>query len=252
MRTLSRMEISGFSMLKVLAIFSFALLNSCAPATHATSDMNSEDHPSPEDVATARERIEQLGFKEPVLSHAEEQFLAISYGYVDTLSTVPKNLKDQALAYYHANLSRIHNKTYLGVVDFSAQSSQGRLFIINMSSGAVTTLHVAHGEGSDLKNTGFATKFSNVSGTKASSLGYYLTGENYVGSHGASLRLDGLSITNSNARARAIVIHGASYVVDSNVKAGRSWGCLAVSLAERAKVISMLQDGALIYAGKSK
>jgi hypothetical protein len=111
---------------------------------------------------------------------------------------------------------------------------------------------VAHGSGSDKANDGYAEKFSNVSGSNASSLGFYMTAETYNGKHGLSLRLDGLSSTNSNVRARAVVIHGASYVSDSDIKAGRSWGCPAVSMASKDKVIKMLKGGSIIYAGLSK
>jgi hypothetical protein len=47
-----------------------------------------------------------------------------------------------------------------------------------------------------------------------SSLGVYKTAETYNGKHGLSLRLDGLSPTNSKARERAVVVHGADYVED--------------------------------------
>jgi hypothetical protein len=83
-----------------------------------------------------------------------------------------------------------------------------------------------------------------------SSLGYYITGSTYVGSHGTSLKLDGMSSTNSNARGRAIVVHGASYVSESSVIQGRSWGCPAVANSLKTKVINMLKNGSLIYAVK--
>ncbi|MCP5916770.1 murein L,D-transpeptidase catalytic domain family protein, partial [Klebsiella pneumoniae] len=75
-----------------------------------------------------------------------------------------------------------------------------RFFIVDMNSGSVWPLHVAHGKGSDSNHDGYAEKFSNTSGSNASSLGYYITAETYNGSNGYSLRLDGMSSTNSNAR----------------------------------------------------
>src|SRR5690606_28831407 len=114
-------------------------------------------------------------------------------------------------------------------------SNKKRLHVINMSTGAGWSLHVAHGKGSDKNHDAYAERFSNTSGSNASSLGAYLTAETYSGSNGYSLRLDGLSTTNSNARRRAVVVHGASYVKDSNVKQGRSWGCPAVSKANNRK-----------------
>lgn len=66
-----------------------------------------------------------------------------------------------------------------------------------------------------------------------SSLGVYRTAETYQGKHGYSLRLDGLSPgQNSNARKRAIVVHGADYASPRHLrkydKLGRSWGCPAL------------------------
>ena len=72
-----------------------------------------------------------------------------------------------------------------------------------MASGEVWTLHVAHGEGSDPDDSGYAKTFSNVEGTRASSLGFFTTAETYSGEYGYSLRLDGLSSTNSKATRAA-------------------------------------------------
>jgi hypothetical protein len=110
---------------------------------------------------------------------------------------------------------------------------------------------VAHGRGSDPDGDGFATKFSNAPESKASSLGFYLTGPLYNGSHGRSMRLIGLSQTNSNVLARAVVVHESAYVQEASVLQGRSFGCLAVSTAEIRNVLAALNGGALIYAGLS-
>jgi hypothetical protein len=117
-----------------------------------------------------------------------------------------------------------------------------------METGAVWNIHVAHGKGSDSDHDGFAEKFSNVNNSNATSLGFYKTAETYQGSHGYSLRLDGLSSTNSNARSRSIVVHGASYVEDKERIQGRSWGCPAVSMANYTKVINLIKGGSLILA----
>ncbi len=51
-------------------------------------------------------------------------------------------------------------------------------------------------------------------------MGFYVTGEIYNGQHGRSLRLDGMDEGfNSNARKRAIVVHGASYVSQGTINA---------------------------------
>lgn len=173
------------------------------------------------------------------------------YAHLDPNRIVPTNLLKKAVLYFDANSSKFANRNVLSVIDFSARSTKTRFFVINMSTGAVWALHVAHGKNSDPDHDGYATSFSNVSGSNQSSLGVYRAAETYSGSHGLSLRLDGLSTTNSRARARAIVIHGADYVRDSAVIQGRSWGCPAISMANRDKLIGMIKNGSMIYAGLS-
>ncbi|MGZ3770917.1 MAG: murein L,D-transpeptidase catalytic domain family protein [Bdellovibrio sp.] len=181
---------------------------------------------------------------------SEREKILKLYDYVDPTHIVPDKHLEEALIYYHQNKVKLKNPSFLSVIDFGQSSAKSRFYIINMTTGSVWNIHVAHGKGSDSNHDGYAEKFSNVSGSNASSLGFYLTAETYEGNNGYSLRLDGLSSTNSNVRARAVVIHGANYVQDVNVIQGRTWGCPAVSMANRTKVINLLKGGSLIYAGK--
>ncbi|HYH57178.1 MAG TPA: murein L,D-transpeptidase catalytic domain family protein, partial [Anseongella sp.] len=120
----------------------------------------------------------------------------------------------------------------LSIADFSKPSREKRLWIIDLDEkGLLYHTWVAHGKGSG-GNT--ASKFSNTESSHQSSLGFYVTGEVYYGKHGRSLRLDGMDAGfNSNARKRAIVLHGANYVSKSFIeqvgRLGRSYGCPAVS-----------------------
>jgi L,D-transpeptidase catalytic domain len=122
-----------------------------------------------------------------------------------------------------------------------------------LKTGAVEAYHSAHGTGSDSNHDGYAEKFSNATGSNASSLGFAKTVETYIsGKFGYALRMKGLSTTNSNIYSRAVVVHGAKYVYDSDTKQGRSYGCPAVSFANRDHVVNTLKGGALIYFGLSK
>ncbi|QDK46618.1 hypothetical protein DOM22_16380 [Bdellovibrio sp. ZAP7] len=170
------------------------------------------------------------------------------YSYVDTGKTINQTMLKNAILYYHKNLAKVKNTDVLSVLDFSKYSGKQRFHIINMKTGEVWSVRVAHGKGSDPDHDGYANSFSNVSGSNASSVGIYKTAETYSGSHGYSLRLDGLSSSNSNARARAVVVHGADYVSEANVTQGRSWGCPAVSMSIRTKVIDTIKGGSIIYA----
>lgn len=159
---------------------------------------------------------------------------------------IPKNAFDEAYkAYYTLKKDgRISSSPLITFVNYSIPSSRERMVVVDLSSSSVVLkAQVAHG-----KNSGGvaspATSFSNTDGSLQSSLGFYLTGEQYSGKHGTSLRLDGLSGNlNSNARSRAIVIHAAHYVSGG----GRSYGCLALTPQINLKAINLLKGKTLIY-----
>ena len=100
----------------------------------------------------------------------------------------------------------------ISIVDFSLSSTQKRLWVIDLEKKVVVfNSLVAHG-----KNTGeeFAQKFSNTESSYQSSLGFYITESTYNGSNGYSLKLLGMDPGyNDAALQRAIVMHGADYVV---------------------------------------
>jgi len=140
---------------------------------------------------------------------------------------------------------------HLAVIDYSLPSTKPRLWVFDVSRGRLLFQElVAHG-----RNTGerVAEHFSNVEGSKMSSLGLFQTTETYYGSNGYSLRLRGLDPGfNDNALARAIVMHGAPYVSQAIAervgRIGRSWGCPAVRQEIARTVIDTLKGGALIFA----
>ena len=170
------------------------------------------------------------------------------YSYLDPRHEVPQEALQKATDYFDANKSRFSNQNYITVIDFTKYSGNKRFFVVDMKTGSVESFFVAHGLGSDPNYTGYADSFSNTPESKKTSLGFYKTAETYSGDHGYSLRLDGLSSTNSNARDRDIVVHGASYVDASLQKMGRSWGCPALPLNDYTHVISMIKGGSLMYA----
>lgn len=138
----------------------------------------------------------------------------------------------------------------LTIIDYSKPSSDRRFFVIDLVGRKLLfqTL-VAHG-----KNSGeiSVTRFSNRPQSLQSSPGFYLTAETYSGRHGYSLRLDGMETgINDQARARAIVIHGADYVcqryVDDFGYIGRSFGCPALPLELNKKVIDAIKEGSCLY-----
>lgn len=141
------------------------------------------------------------------------------------------------------------DKDHLAIIDYTKPSKEKRLYILNLKNGKVTRHWVAHGKGS---GSDLATEFSNAEGSQMSSLGFYLVGNTYWGQHGESLNLYGLDPFNDQAAERNIVIHAASYVSEDFIKTsgrlGRSWGCPAVAEEVMDQIISLLQDGGLLYA----
>ncbi|MGZ3787056.1 MAG: murein L,D-transpeptidase catalytic domain family protein [Bacteriovorax sp.] len=177
----------------------------------------------------------------------DNQNIIRAYSHLDPDKEVPAGLLKKALHYFVSHKVKIKNKSTIGVIDFSQHSSKERFYLIDMVSGRVDKYQVAHGKNSDPNYDGYATKFSNTPNSEMSSQGFYLTAETYEGSHGYSLKLDGLSSTNSNARSRDIVIHPAPYVQPGR-KSGRSWGCPALDPRYSEEVIDRIKGGALIYA----
>jgi len=135
----------------------------------------------------------------------------------------------------------------LVVVDFTKHSRNKRFFIVDLKSNRIEAWKTAHGSGSDPGNTGVPQRFSNRHGSKMSSIGFYRTAETYYGKYGYSLRIDGLSGTNSQARARAVVIHPSKYVREGG-GVGRSWGCMSLDSRYSKHIIDRIKGGALIYA----
>ncbi len=196
--------------------------------------------------------VRTLGWTEPTYTPDEEDEILELYQYMDPDDEIPENLRKKALLYFHRNQELIPVKKYLLIVDFSKHSRKYRLFMMNMLTGAVGTMRTSHGKGSDVNNDGYAESFSNVPESNQSTLGFFLTGESYIGKNGYSLRIDGLSATNSMARDRAIVIHGGDYVKEQPIKQGRSLGCFVLAWENRKYVIDRVKDGVLLYAGRSR
>lgn len=144
----------------------------------------------------------------------------------------------------------LKNPNIITIIDFSQLSTAKRLFVIDIKKREVLiNTFVAHGE-----NTGEdkAVEFSNIRESRQSSLGFFITGETYSGSHGYSIRIDGIEKgINHKARKRDIVIHGADYVsekfITENNRLGRSWGCPALPMNIKDKIIDLIKGGSCIF-----
>ncbi|GAB5455731.1 MAG: murein L,D-transpeptidase catalytic domain family protein [Henriciella sp.] len=144
--------------------------------------------------------------------------------------------------------SEIKNDRYFSVIDYRAPSNVPRYFLIDTTDMSAEALLVAHGKGSDRDHDGMAEQFSNVEGSKMTSLGAFVTGKTYYGMHGLSLKLKGLSPQNDLAEKRLIVIHGADYVSPDRRLLGRSWGCPALEREAAERIIPLIKGGSFVYA----
>jgi hypothetical protein len=147
-------------------------------------------------------------------------------------------------------------KPFLYFVDYGLPSTTPRGYVFNMNSLKVVDgpFMVAHGRGSSSSRYGVPTRFSNASGSEATSLGLYLAQETYA-FHGKTggksygsvgLRLQGVSEGyNDNARSRKVVAHGAPYVTPT--KAGRSEGCPAMEQTRARELLPELANGGMVF-----
>lgn len=169
----------------------------------------------------------------------------------------PAALRQVLTAYvsYRAAHPAEVRKPYLWFVDMGLDNATPRGWVFDMDELTLVEgpFTVAHGRGSAAARDAVPTRFSNVSGSNATSLGVYLAQETYrfSGRSGGraysstGLRLRGESgAFNSAARARGIVAHGAPYV--SAASAGRSEGCPAVEPARAERLLPMLAHGGVV------
>jgi len=144
----------------------------------------------------------------------------------------------------------VANPDVLSIIDFTLPSNKKRLFVLDMQTNSLlfNTL-VAHGRNSG-KLT--ATRFSNRSNSFMSSIGFYVTGDTFMGQHGYSLRLVGKERGfNDHVFNRNIIMHPAGYVSEEHVRLwgflGRSEGCPAIPQELDAAIIDKIRGGSCLF-----
>ncbi len=171
------------------------------------------------------------------------------YRKMNLSNKIDYKLFEKAIAGYEKINSKT-NGNFLTIIDYAKPSTDKRFYVLDMKNKKVFyETYVSHGVNTGNVN---ATKFSNKVDSRKSSLGFFLTNETYFGSNGYSLRLDGLEPgINSNARKRAIVIHGADYAnpnfIEKTGRLGRSWGCPALPLGLNKKIIDTIKNGTVLF-----
>lgn len=173
---------------------------------------------------------------------------------LDPSGLVRPELMSRAMAALDLHHGRIPLRDRMYLVDFTRFSGEPRLYEVNLESGRVEAFRTSHGRGSDPAHSGFAERFSNERDSHMSSLGSFVTaGPNWGPQQGPNVLLDGLEYSNSAARERAIIVHGADYAEPSFLeregKLGRSYGCFSLSHADLRLVRDRMGEGRLLFAG---
>jgi hypothetical protein len=192
----------------------------------------------------------------PATSSVASSAMAAADKIYDSLELATSGLSEKAFEFAWKGYQKLRAKgmlakdNVLSICDFSQSSRNKRLYVIDLvGMKLLINTYVAHG-----RNTGgeFAKSFSNNPNSHKSSLGFYVTRSTYSGSHGLSLKIDGVERGfNDKALRRNIVVHGSEYVgsnfIENNPFTGRSYGCPAVPDNESAEVINSIKDGSCLF-----
>ena len=227
-RLIPNPNVDGPATTTAIAIMSGAAGDTASPATIAAPAPKSKVVVALESFQTAVGRLSS--------SHALEDAFRRYFAYK---AAHPQDVK----------------KPYLYFVDYGLPSTVARGYVFDMNAMKVVDgpFMVAHGRGSSSSMYGVPTRFSNRSGSNATSLGLYVAQETYSfrgktagrSYNSVGLRLQGVSEGyNDNARARKVVAHGAPYVTPA--KAGRSEGCPAMEQARAKRLLPELANGGMV------
>ncbi len=183
-----------------------------------------------------------------------DQYIDSSYDKADLAASGLDSavFRKAMVGYYNLKKTNLVSpeRQIITIIDFTRKSSQKRLWIVDLASNKLlfNTL-VAHGQGS---GGDMATNFSNLENSHQSSLGFYITSETYFGKHGFSMKLEGMDKGfNTNARDRAVVVHGADYVSQSFInktgRLGRSHGCPALPVELTNTIINTIKGQTCLF-----
>jgi hypothetical protein len=164
-----------------------------------------------------------------------------------------KSVYEEARKFFEANQALFLNLDYATIIDMSQHSSRKRFFLFDLKNATMRAYKTAHGVNSDPDKDGFADQFSNEIDSYQTALGPYMTMATYQSpKNGESLIIHGFNKrTNDNSVDRATVVHGASYVNDSDDSTpGTSEGCPALDHRVTPEVIAKIKGGSFLHIGR--
>jgi len=180
----------------------------------------------------------------------------------------------QGLTYYKQNNYLFDNHTSIAIADYSLSSKKRRFFVFSWEDGAVHKVQVSHGSGKqdkqkwgDLDNDGMLdTCDKDGDQTNMTRVGFFKVGNYYLSeNHDPTqwpdliiegeeeringLQLMGLSVTNSEAFSRGVVMHEAMYNAGAaGRQMGKSFGCPAFRPEEGSKIMPLFHHGGMYYS----
>ena len=226
-------------------LFIFAKSQPLKPVNSPFSDVSS--------IANASDNLSAIAANAAIKSNLVTNRQLSVYDELDlSKSGLSRYAFDYAVKGYDYLLSvgKLKNDQIISIVDFSQASSKKRLYIIDLRNKKVLfNTYVSHGRNSGKE---MANEFSNEPESNKSSLGFYVTGDTYMGKHGFSMRLFGEEKgINDNANSRAIVMHSAPYVSEGAIKmqgfVGRSLGCPALPENLYKPIIETIKNGSCLF-----
>lgn len=153
------------------------------------------------------------------------------------------DLKQEALAARTKHSGLVSKSRYILLVDYTKSILSPRLWVYDTKSDEIIlSSRVSHAWSSGIL---YASNFSNQAGSEKSSYGSFITGGEYSGRFGKSMRIVGLEQHNNNAMSRAIVFHSKQPFWLGI--AGWSLGCLMTSSSVNDEIIKLTKEGTFIY-----
>jgi hypothetical protein len=149
-----------------------------------------------------------------------------------------------------------YSTDYGFIADMGLRSGKKRFFVVDLNSMSVINSGiVAHGRGSERFTLN--KQYSNIPGSRCTSLGLYKVGSAYEGSFGRSFKLYGLETRNSNAFRRSIVLHTMNSIPYDEIDfpIAQTEGCPSLApkfMEELNPVIHKAQKPVLLYVFDSR
>jgi hypothetical protein len=166
---------------------------------------------------------------------------SMAASFISTERELPEELKKESLLKMNNFKGKISNKNLIIIVDYRLSVLSKRLWLYDIEKDSLLlNCHVSHAWNSGII---YPAKFSNEEGSNISSCGSFVTTDDYIGSFGYSMRIEGMEQSNNNAKVRSIVFHPPTKLYHYFY----SKGCFIVDREILKKIICLSKNGTLLF-----